>query len=299
MKDDLPSVLVLTPMKTASEFLELFFHNLAQLDYDKRRISIGILEGDSEDDTWEQLNDTYAPRLREQYANLTLFKKDSGKAMPSDVARWSANHQIPRRAKLARVRNNLLFKALRDEDWVMWLDVEVIEYPKDVIHTLLKTGERFVHPHCVCNYGGKTFDANAWAQKGKITMDSMRDQGDVVELDAVGGTLLWIDANLHRDGLIFPPYLYGKRNWRIRPNNSFARRKDLITPGKILKSWREKQFLGELETEGLGIMASDFGVKVCGMPNLEILHYFPDSKDTKRVMEQFRARRAAKNEPLA
>lgn len=55
-------------------------------------------------------------------------------------------------------------------------------------------------------------------------------------------------ADLHRDGLVFPPFLYGRENDRARNGR------------------------GEVETEGLGIMARDMGYRCWGMPGLEVLH---------------------------
>jgi hypothetical protein len=86
-------------------------------------------------------------------------------------------------------------------------------------------------------------------------MNDLRSEGDVVPLDSEGGTMLLIRADAHRDGLIFRPFLYGNRNPLIRDNNAF------FPPGEE-----------EIETEGLGIMASDMGYECWGMPNLEILH---------------------------
>jgi hypothetical protein len=59
-------------------------------------------------------------------------------------------------------------------------------------------------------------------------MHEMRDEGEVVRLDAVGGAMLLVDAELHRKGLIFPPFVYRHR----------------------------------IETEGLSMMALDMGVMV-------------------------------------
>ena len=55
----------------------------------------------------------------------------------------------PRRVVLARARNRLLSAALRDEEWVLWLDVDLVDYPPDVLRRLLATGKRIVTPHCV------------------------------------------------------------------------------------------------------------------------------------------------------
>lgn len=86
-------------------------------------------------------------------------------------------------------------------------------------------------------------------------MDDLRAEGDLVPLDTVGGTMLLVRADAHRDGLIFPPFPYGGRSALIRENNLFSSSQ------------------GEIETEGLGVLASDMGYECWGMPNLEILHY--------------------------
>ena len=49
------TVLILTPMKTASRYLEGYFKRLETLTYPHNLISLGILEGDSSDDTFSQV----------------------------------------------------------------------------------------------------------------------------------------------------------------------------------------------------------------------------------------------------
>ena len=64
--------------------------------------------------------------------------------------------------------------------------------------------------------------------------------------------MLLVRADVHRDGLVFPAFPYGVQNPRIRTDNLW---------------------IGEIETEGLGIMAHDLGVQCWGLPNLEIKHH--------------------------
>jgi Anp1 len=61
----------------------------------------------------------------------------------------------------------------------------------------------------------------------------------VIRLDGVGGAMLLVNAELHRHGLIFPPFPYRKR----------------------------------IETEGLAMMALDFGVTSHGLPDVEVIHH--------------------------
>jgi glycosyltransferase involved in cell wall biosynthesis len=189
--------------------------------------------------------------MRGEFRRVGLWKRDFGYSVPIGIHRGADGIQVERRRVLARSRNHLLSHALDDEDWVLWLDVDVVAYPPDIIEQLLSTEKDIVQPHCVLERGGRTFDTNGWRDQGRIHLDDLRSKGELVELDAVGGTMLLVRADLHRDGLVFPSFLYGGGSPRIR---------------------RDRPEMGEIETEGLGIMAHDMGYHCWGMPNLEIQH---------------------------
>jgi hypothetical protein len=78
----------------------------------------------------------------------------------------------------------------------------------------------------------------------------------LVELHAVGGTMLLVRADVHRDGLIWPPFRYGLHNDRIRTDPASLGRPQI----------------GEVETEGLAIMADDMGITCWGLPDVEVRH---------------------------
>jgi peptide chain release factor subunit 1 len=247
-----PSVLILTPVKDAAESLAGYVAALERLSYPRKRISLGILESDSADDTYARLKDLEL-QLERRFRRFSLFKRDYGFHMPTGVPRWTAAFQKVRRSILARSRNQLLMRALDDEDWVLWLDVDVVDYPADLIESLLSAQRDIVHPHCVLEPGGPTFDLNAWRDKGRLLMSDLRGTNGPVRLDAVGGTVLLVRADCHRDGLIFPPFPYGQPNPRIRDQHPV---------------WGK----GELETEGLGVMAYDMGLQCWGLPDYEVFH---------------------------
>ena len=216
------NVLILTPVKDAAQWLPTYFASLARLTYPTEHLSLGFLESDSLDDTYAALEGRL-PELRRRYRRAGLWKRDFGFRIPDRFHRWAPVFQIPRRVAISKSRNHLLFRALDDEDWVLWLDVDVIEYPADILERLLATGRDIVQPHCVREYGGPTFDHNAWREQGRVHMQDLRGGPDLVRLDAVGGTMLL---------------------------------------GTV----------GELDTEGLGMMARDMGYQCWGLPNLEIRH---------------------------
>jgi hypothetical protein len=248
-------VLVLTPLKNAADLAQSYCAQLARLSYPPELLSIGLLESDSTDGTYDVFQRELGI-LGSRWRSTGLWKLDYNYSIPQGFHRWHASIQLKRREILARSRNELLERAIKDEDWILWLDVDVTEYPRDIIEQLLSYGKEILHPHCVLEYGGMTFDRNAWREQGKLCMEDLRGREILSPLDAVGGTMLWIRADLHRKGLIFPPLPYGKGNPRIRASGECY---DPENPG-------------ELETEGLAIMASDMNVQCWGLPDLEIIH---------------------------
>ena len=263
-------VLILTPVKDAKKHLPLYLELLDNLSYPKSCISLGFLEGDSQDDTLGYLQHQLSA-LNTRFRKATMWKKDYGFHIPAGMYRWTSSIQLKRRAILAKSRNYLLSKALQDEDWVLWMDVDLIEYPADIIEQLLATKKEIVHPNTVKHYGGKSYDQNAWSHKGKYLLHDLKGQGPLVKIHGVGGTMLLVKADIHREGLVFPPFLFGHRSSLIRDNNFLFKEEDLI--GIFgLEGVITGQFQGEIETEGLGIMAYEMGYECWGMPNLEILH---------------------------
>ena len=246
-------VLILTPVKQSAHHLPSYVAALERLSYPRDRLSIGLLDSDSTDDTFGALH-ALRDELDARFSRVTLLRRDFGFRMPPGVPRWTWEFQLVRRTVLAKSRNHLLVGALADEDWVLWLDVDVVDYPADVLERLLATGKDIVMPHCVVRPGGPTFDLNAWSDHGRLHLEDLRGGPELVPLDAVGGTMLLVRADAHRDGLNFPPYLYGRASPLARCPSPMP--------------WD----VGEVETEGLGLMARDMGYECWGMPSLEIVH---------------------------
>ncbi len=254
--DAYPDLLILTPVKNAMSHIPRFFQNLAGTDYPEKKISIGLLESDSDDGSYDLLKELL-PELRKKYARVELHKQDFAYRMRGQ--RWAVGQQFRRRSILAQSRNVLLSRTLRDEAWVLWVDADLLSWHEDTFLHLLQSGKDIVVPHCV-GENGDTFDLNTFKlREDADTLDWERylidgilqppvgygryylkhfPDTDYVELDGVGGTMLLVNADIHRKGLIFPPHPY--RHY--------------------------------IETEGLGQMAQDMGHVCWGMPQVEIVH---------------------------
>jgi hypothetical protein len=254
---DLPKLSILTPVKDAEHFLGHYFRQLIALNYPHDLLSIGLLESDSNDRTWEWLN-LNLPNIRTYFDRVEIYQRNFNFKLTTP--RWEPSIQVERRSILAKSRNYLLSKCLHDAEWVLWLDIDICDYPTDIIQQLLAVKKSIVTPECVRQHTDNSYDLNTFKLKpgsrelalqkwsdsmikqppkgeGRLYLQHLRSC-DLVEVDSVGTTMLLVKADLHREGLNFPAYSYK----------------------------------GYLESEGLAMMAKDLGVSAWAMPNLKIVH---------------------------
>lgn len=255
-----PNVAILVPLRDAADHIQPFLDALQLIDYPKNRIKLAFCEGDSSDDSWERLQAAVAP-LAGIYRDIVLLQRQLGTSLDR-MKRSKPRLQRTRRGGIAKVRNHLIEQAVdADDDWVLWIDIDVWRFPPDAASRLIATGHRIAVPNCVKIAGGDSFDLNSFISvrsekdyryyrqirgglyqppAGSYTRLHLSDLRhlDIVGLDGVGGTMLLVDAALHRGGLRFPEIPY----------------RDLI------------------ETEAFGALANDLGIRPVGLPKLEILH---------------------------
>lgn len=178
--NEMPRVLILTPVKNAVRHLPRYFEHVRSLNYPLHRISIGFLDSDSDDSVRKFENGTIAqldnviptiemirqelPSLRRQFRRVNAWQKDFGLDLPRHD-RHLFHKQQARRAVLAKSRNHLLSLALRDEDWVLWVDADLKGYAPDILRDLLASGKSIVVPNCVMEPGGRSYDLNSWQKK--------------------------------------------------------------------------------------------------------------------------------------
>lgn len=250
-------VLIAIPVRNAAATLPMLFQHLLALTHPVEKRTLAFIEGDSTDDSFALL-DEFCRRHRDAFRNVQLLRHHQ--RAPAYLRRWEPHHQRERRARIARIRNRLLAQALDREDWVMWLDADIVEFPPDLIADLRAVGAPVVHPNCVQTRGGPSFDLNAWinektlsaAQKAPYMKDGLYQPPagfhrlylsdlryhDRIPLHSVGGTALLVDARLHRAGLDFP----------ARPE------------------------AGLIETEAFAARVRAQGWPVIGLPNYEVRH---------------------------
>jgi len=70
-------------------------------------------------------------------------------------------------------------------------------------------------------------------------LNDLKAESDLVRIDGVGGCVLLVAADLHRSGLVFPSFVFDHH----------------------------------IETEGLAKMAARMGVKLYGLPSVNVIHW--------------------------
>ncbi|KAI9597196.1 Anp1-domain-containing protein [Syncephalis fuscata] len=264
------TTLILTPLKNAARHLDAYFENLNRLDFPKQKLSLGFLVGDSNDGTYEKLMAHVEP-IKHMYQRITVLRKDfpeDPSAPRSGIERHAFEAQGPRRKLMAKSRNFLL-SALEDEQWIVWWDVDVIQFPTNIIQQLIRHDKDVLATNCYCkmpNGSEMAYDNNAWHETPqsrewmatrdpnelfvegyydkiwtrRMPLASYRDYPNfpIVELDGVGATFLMVKADVHRAGVNFPAFVLDH----------------------------------QVETEGLAKMAKKVGFKVWGLPQLIVYH---------------------------
>ena len=261
---DVDDVLILSPISNSENTLRRYFENICSLTYPHKRISI-VLGEDSSTDRSLAIAEEYASRLSTHFHRIEVLKLSGHLDKRQGNFKHDPWWQLIRRRHLAMVRNELLSKALRTEKYVLWLDADVRHIPSDLIEHLMFSRKQIIVPNCLYKRSDgstDTFDRNTWRETNnslsflegvkkdylmlegydlsrRLFLNDLKTEGNLVEVDGVGGCVLLIEANLHRKGLIFPPFIFNHH----------------------------------IETEGLAKIAADMDIKIYGLPSLNVIHW--------------------------
>lgn len=136
-------VLILTPLRDASPFINKYFDLISDLSYPHELIDLAFLVGDSSDDTLAVLT-AELDRVQKMtdgvaFNSALIVQKDFGKVVDMDIQeKHGFEAQGPRRKAIARARNYLLTAALKPEhSWVYWRDVDIVDSPKKILEDFM------------------------------------------------------------------------------------------------------------------------------------------------------------------
>lgn len=206
-----------------------------------------------------------------------------------EAERHKMSNQKLRRESMSRARNSLVFTTLGPStSWVLWLDGDIVETPPTLIQDLASHDKPILVPNCYQRFTDtetgkmdtRPYDYNSWMDSGqaqalaasmgrdeillegyaemptyRLLMAHLADKSDrrdtssIMQLDGVGGTALLVNADVHRDGAMFPPF----------------------------------PFYHLVETEGFAKMAKRLGWTSWGLPNYFVCSTSSTSSDVANI----------------
>ena len=259
-------VIILTPISNVRRHLWKYFQNVCSLTYPHRHISIVLGEDSSSDYTLETA-ERMAAEMRPYFKRVDVLRLKGSSSRTSGHERHDRSWQLTRRRHLAMARNQLMFAALGggSEKWVLWMDSDVRHIPSDLVERFIWPQKGIVAANCLYRQDSgqtDTFDRNTWRdtetskrrlermpddflmlegydQTERKFLNDLKGEGDLVRLDGVGGCALFVEADLHRKGLVFPAFVFDHH----------------------------------VETEGMAKMAAHLGVEMYGLPSVNVIHW--------------------------
>jgi hypothetical protein len=145
-----------------------------------------------------------------------------------------------RQATMASLRQRMIEQHLRHEQWVFWVDADIVDYPTFLIEELIQRAEGGIAAPLVLMQGdisepsrsdgfgpGRFYDIGGFSEKGHWArfMPPYFDQpGPVYQLDSVGSCYI-VNADLYRNGAkhrvdpVSQQFLNGDKAW---PSDAIA-----------------------------------------------------------------------------
>ncbi|RYP59859.1 hypothetical protein DL769_008374 [Monosporascus sp. CRB-8-3] len=184
------------------------------------------------------------------FARISVFYQEDKGPEIEDRDRHTPEAQRKRRSYLATLRNYLMLRSLKDEPHMVWVDADIVEFSPGIVQTMISRAEErddvgLLTARCGKSLAGDDYDLNAWqldneapglrgpvAEKDQKTaaerlektrhqvQDLIKDTSDtdLIPLDSVGGTILYIRSSLVHRGVSFPPFnivgtMFGHDGW--------------------------------------------------------------------------------------
>ncbi len=221
--------------RTAKSFINL----VAETAYPVNRLSVGIMT--SSEDAFGELTTLIAST---EYARShVIYHPGFGSSTHRRADRHHDSEQKGRRRTIARLRNYLMLRTLQNEEHLIWLDADVYWLSAGIIQQMIQQSRVWqnsdvevglITARCT-QADNQNYDRNAWSgPRLKPTASQLVDSfipqptqetqfmdglvkgtsdDDLVRLDSVGGTILYLKSEAVHQGLNFLTYAAVGTSW--------------------------------------------------------------------------------------
>ncbi|KAI0894107.1 glycosyltransferase family 62 protein [Annulohypoxylon nitens] len=216
--------------RTVYDFIDM----LVSTDLDLTRVSLGLMTSSREE--FEATKDAIKSL---PFARVALFYREGDGGGPASKIPYEDRHkdeyQRLRRGAIASARNYLMARSLQDESHVIWVDADIVEFSPGVIqkmiaHANTRDDVGIITALCVQTIT-PNYDKNAWSVNRQVPLlmgpvgdneltaaadklvetrtyldELIKGTGDddLLPIDSVGGTILYLKASVVRQGINFP-----------------------------------------------------------------------------------------------
>jgi len=218
----MPKILIGIVIKNNEQFMKTFLSNLLNLSYPKEKITLCILESDSEDKTWEILQEC-KPYLKD-YQAVHIWKHDYGFKLP--YLERQERDQDKRYRILGEVRTEVVTKFLTDEEWVFSFDADLQHVRTNIIEKGLEANKIFLSFLATCFFKGalRTFNVvfNHEVIKDVMPLGELPDDLEQYCLiDTASLTCFLCKSEVFKKGISFKsirgkPYLQEQSTFSLR-----------------------------------------------------------------------------------
>ncbi|OCK93933.1 glycosyltransferase family 62 protein [Cenococcum geophilum 1.58] len=280
-------VLILTPLRDASPYLEQHFDLLTQLTYPHHLIDLAFLVGDSKDDTMAALAMELerVQKTSDAFHSAMIVEKDFGVTHGQNVEdRHGFEAQGPRRKAMGRARNYLLSAALKPEhSWVYWRDVDIKDSPKKIIEDFVAHDRDILVPN-IWFHRYKERDGKKVDIEGRFDYNSWQESEDGLKLAASldKGVIL---AEGYKEYKTNRKHMAKMGDWRENKDEELPLDGiggvNILVKADVHRSGINfpcYAFENQAETEGFAKMAKRAGYEVIGLPNYVVWHIDTEEK---------------------
>lgn len=240
-----PRIMIAVIVSNNEKWLPKFFEAIDGFDYPPEQLSYAFLTGNNSDNTFELL-DAY------EITHQGTLYWDKGENSRKDKVwlkglefKWEG---IPRFVKLATLRNHLIMESLEDEEYVLFVDSDVVKMPPSLLRSLLAVDAEIAAP--------------------MVYIENFREYNDTYFYD----TLAFLgDDNRNFDHTY--PYVPGLRTLPTLPIYIGSVGTCYLVDSKVFRAGVKYQGSDTLsEQVGFCQRARAAGFRIAVAPDVEVLH---------------------------
>ena len=136
-------ILIGIPVKNTGKYLDNLLNQIIFQNYDLSKITVILLEGDSNDDSYE-----ICKYVIKKYSNLSIIldKLDLGYNLDHSYLRYSVDKFPTRIKNLIISRNYIIDNYLKQNDYLWWVDSDFEHIPSDTINKFIQYNKDVIIP---------------------------------------------------------------------------------------------------------------------------------------------------------